>query len=1147
MDAAHGELASLRARQASVKAGSALAFDVMQPLAPDGEAYALLVLRIQLLGRMAVECDGEELAAPSARRAWTLLAYLALSPGPQPRGDLAAHFWPDVLDSSARASLRSAVWSLRRTLGPVAEPYLIVDRNCVGLTPGPELWVDVAAFEQLVRAGRQRDALELCTGELLAGFEEEWALMARDAHRERLLEVLEQVAGSCEAAGDLEQALEWSRRAVTVDPLSEDAHRGLIGRLAASGDRARALMVYRALAERLRRELSVAPSPATRALVERLRIDTDDGPSEAPVAEPTATGPVRGIVGVGSESTAPTRPGPIVHARPGPIASQPLIGRARELDRLLDVWSGAVAGEGAVVSICGEAGIGKTRLASELLARAGEQGAGTAACAALDLGGAAPFGLWAELLRKLLPTVPIPPAEAAWPEDLARLVPEILSLLERPDAQRPFVSPDLERARLFEATVAAIEWAARARPLALLLEDTHIADQSSLELTAYVARRIDTLPVLFVLTRRPLPRSTEVDRLEHALRSRGLLREELALAPLEPAALAEIALDVAALAQEDVTRVVEASEGNALLAVEAARAISRGERELAEGVRGAVRGAFGSLGVAGRRFVELAAVAARELEHAEVAALPIEDAAEAAVQALESGMLVERERRIGFRHALLREAAYCELPQPRLAVLHGSWAQTLLRCASEGGPSRAAEIARHMRLAGRDRQAVEQLALAAVDARAVGALIEAAGYLEEAVSMASEDAELWLELAEVEAWRGRRTEAEQAFARAKDLLAGAPLELARAWLRSARWYHGPICVPAMVLQCCREALALLDQASADVVQERREALAALAWAEAVAGSVEEAERLLVEVHELSAGSHADDLSVYDVAHARALAMMRRGAFVEGYAPAIAAGEAITRAGRPDLAYGCWANAAGAAAAAGEHRRALEFIDRAAAALEGKGLVGLEVQLLAMRAFVLLRIGRIADAREAAEMEARLADRLGAPELEAMAAHDQGMVALAQSDYVGAGELLEQALARDAPISRPLTRLRRAEALAHAGSLAEAEGELRATTLEPVRSSDFPATLVARMARVQGLIAALAGDQELAERRLGEAVEGWRRQVSTLSRGDSLAVALADLGRPVVGLIEPELELERVLEELQAVQTGEKGAEHAVLS
>jgi hypothetical protein len=99
----------------------------------------------------------------------------------------------------------------------------------------------------------------------------------------------------------------------------------------------------------------------------------------------------------------------------------------------------------------------------------------------------------------------------------------------------------------------------------------------------------------------------------------------------------------------------------------------------------------------------------------------------------------------------------------------------------------------------------------------------------------------------------------------------------------------------------------------------------------------------------------------------------------------------------------------------------------------------------------------------------------------------------------------------------------------------------------VRASDFPATLVARMARVQGVIAARAGDEELAERRLSEAVEGWRRQVSTLSRGESMAVVLADLGRPVVGLIEPERELERVTEELQAVQAGNKGAEHAVFS
>ncbi|HTZ87201.1 MAG TPA: AAA family ATPase [Solirubrobacteraceae bacterium] len=1106
------------------------------------------MLRIGLFGGMTVDCDGEQLAAPGARRAWSLLAFLALFPGAHPRSEIAARFWPDVLDSSARASLRSAVWSLRRILGAHAD-RLQVDRNSVGLDRA-ELWVDAVAFRELLDNGRAREAVELCSGELLAGFEEEWALVARDEHREQLLGALEHVAARAEAEGDIEGALEYSRRAVVVDPLSEDAHRALIARLAAAGDLARALVVYRALAERLRRELSVAPSPATRELVHKLRLEGAEPAGEelaavtsAARASPQATQPSED--GTATRERRPRSGG--VHDR------GPLVGRERELQRLLEVWERARAGSGAVACVRGEAGIGKTRLSSELLALAAEQGAAVAACAPLDLGGAAPFGLWAELLRKLLPAIPSPPAEAAWPEDLARLVPELPAMLRRAGRERPFVSPDLERTRLLEATVAAVEWAAGCRPLALLFEDTHLADASSLELTGYVARRIDTLPVLFVLTRRLLPRSAESERLEHALRQRSLLRAELTLAPLEREAVAELALAVAALARADVQRVVDAAEGNALLAVETARALARGERELAQGVRSAVQGAFGTLAQDGRRFVELAAVAAREVEPDEIAALRVADPAEAAAQALDSGMLVERERRIGFRHSLLRDAAYAEIALPRRASLHEQWARTLLGRPSPGGPGRAAEIARHLRLAGRDAEAVEQLALAAAGARAIGALTEAADYLEECLSIAGQDGagvdpDLWLELGEVRAWRGLRTEAEKAFARAQELLESRPLELARAWLRSARSYHGPICAPAMVRQCCREALALLDRADAPAALERREALAALAWAEAVAGSVEEAERLLVQVHGLSSQVKPDDLSIYDIAHARALAMMRKGDFVAVYAPSIAAGEAITRAGRPDLAYGCWANAAGAAAAAGDYERALAFIDRCAQALAGKGLLVLELQLLAMRSFLLLRIGHTAEARETADQERWLAGRLGAAELEGMADHDRALVALAEREPALAGELFQQALDGEAPISRPLTRLLRAEALAHAGCLAEAEAEVRATALEPVRPSDFPATLVARMARVQGLIALLTGDRPLAERRLRESADGWGRLVSTFSRSDSLTVALADLGRPVVGLIEPEREHERVLAELQAIQkTTKEGVEHAVVS
>ncbi len=1077
---------------------------------------------------MAVDCDGEQLVAPSARRAWSLLAYLALSPGPHPRAEIAARFWPDVLDSSARASLRSAVWSLRRTLGAHAD-RLRVDRNSIGLD-GSALWVDAVAFRELLDGGREREAVELCAGELLAGFADEWALIARDEHRQLLLGALERLAARSEADGDMDRALECSRRAVAIDPLSEEAHRALIARLAAGGDRARALMVYRTLAERLRRELAVAPSPATRELVLRLRLDS----AEPADAEPTAVTP-----------TLRARP-PATHRAGARRGATPLVGRQRELEQLRAIWESARAGNGAVVCVRGEAGIGKTRLCSELLTLAAEHGAAVATCAPLDLGGAAPFGLWAELLRKLLPTLPSPPAEAAWPEDLARLVPELPAMLGRAARERPFVSPDLERTRLLETTVAGIEWAASCQPLALLLEDAHVADTSSLELTGYVARRIDTLPVLLVLTRRLRPRSDDAERLEHALRQRSLLREELTLAPLERPAVAELALAVAALESAEVQRVVDAAEGNALLAVETARALARGERELAQGVRSAVQGAFGMLAHEGRRFVELAAVAARALEAHEIAVLPVADPLDAAAQALDSGMLVERDQSVGFRHSLLREAVYVEIAQPRRASLHEQWARTLLVRSSPGGPGRAAEIGRHLRLAGKDAEAVEQLALAAGGARAIGALPEAAGYLEECVSMADADPELWLELGEVRAWRGLRAQAEQAFARAQTLLEGQPLELARGWLRSARSYHGPICAPAMVRQCCREALAMLDRSDAPAALERREALAALAWAEAVAGSVEEAERLLRQVHELSSEVPPDDLSVYDVAHARALALMRKGQFVAAYAPSIAAGEAIARAGRPDLAYGCWTNAAGAAAAAGDYERALEFIDRCAQVLDGKGLLVLELQLLAIRSFLLLHMDRTAEAHEAAEKERRLADHLGAAELEAMAAHDRALVALAEGGHAHASELFQQALDGDAPISRPLTRLWRAEALARAGQLAQAEAELRATALEPVRPSDFPATLVARMARVEGLIALLGGDRPLAERRLREAANGWGRLVSTFSRSDNLTIALADLGRPVVGLIEPERERERVLAELHAIQTNE-GIEHAVIS
>jgi DNA-binding SARP family transcriptional activator len=66
------------------------------------------MLRVRLAGSLALESDGREIPLPPSRRARALLAYLAAHPGPHARGELAASFWPDVLDESARTSLRAA-------------------------------------------------------------------------------------------------------------------------------------------------------------------------------------------------------------------------------------------------------------------------------------------------------------------------------------------------------------------------------------------------------------------------------------------------------------------------------------------------------------------------------------------------------------------------------------------------------------------------------------------------------------------------------------------------------------------------------------------------------------------------------------------------------------------------------------------------------------------------------------------------------------------------------------------------------------------------------------------------------------------------------------------------------------------------------
>jgi DNA-binding SARP family transcriptional activator len=198
------------------------------------------MIHVRVLGELRLELDGQPLPLPSRRPARALLGWLALHPGVHHRAKVAARLWPNVRDDSARVSLRSALAALRSAMGPAAERALIATRAELGLAE-PDVWVDVREFERRLAADQVEAALELCGGELLSDFDDDWVLIARDEHRARESEALGVLAERAVGGGDHATAIGLARRRAALDPFDESAHRELIGLLLSVGDRGAAM------------------------------------------------------------------------------------------------------------------------------------------------------------------------------------------------------------------------------------------------------------------------------------------------------------------------------------------------------------------------------------------------------------------------------------------------------------------------------------------------------------------------------------------------------------------------------------------------------------------------------------------------------------------------------------------------------------------------------------------------------------------------------------------------------------------------------------------------------------------------------------------------------------------------------------------
>jgi DNA-binding SARP family transcriptional activator len=660
--------------------------------------YVSRVVRICVLGELEVESDGKPVELSGSWRAQSLFAWLAVHPGTHPRSSVAPRFWPDVLDSSARASLRNALWSIRKALGGDAE-LLIATRDRIGLEGPPAVWVDALAFDELVREDRWEESLELVRGEPLEGLDDEWVYEFRDEHRERLSGLLEKLAAQAE--GD--KALGWSRRRVALDPLDEDAQRALISRLIDAGDRPGALAAYGRLRQRLRTELGISPSAETRNLV--LELQADDGRG---AGAPETSLPAPGADDPWSPGTGFPMP-PRLRG-----AADDLIGRSPELSQLRDLWTRTKEAQTArLARLTGDAGIGKSRLARELATGASADGA-IVLFGSADGDRLIPHQIWAEALEHLRSELGDAELRRRLGSRAADIDPVLPRLAGDPivDESEPGASGESRIYRLFEAVRALLESVSDDAPVLLVADDIHWADDSTVALMRHVLERGRGARILIVATQRD-EAPTEGALAEALSRlAREELADEIALTGLPESEVAELSqrLSEGELSDELVGAIARESAGNPFFVGELVRHLDESEggtsvlsltqAKVPERVREVVNLRLARLSDPAVRLLSVAAVIGNEFDLSlleDVGSSRGDEALALLEEGLDAQLISELDYddrdAFAFSHVLLRRTLLQRLPRVSRRRVHARVAEAL---EADRGEEALLDIAHHM-------------------------------------------------------------------------------------------------------------------------------------------------------------------------------------------------------------------------------------------------------------------------------------------------------------------------------------------------------------------------------------------------------------------------------------------------------------------
>ncbi len=776
----------------------------------------------RILGPLEVS-DGDRQVALGGARQRALLGMLLLHANEVVSSDrLIEELWPGEGLGEGSKALQVAISRLRKALGG---GELIVTRP-----PGYELQVEperldlrrfeahladgrssLAAGDPQAAAGRLGEALGIWRGEPLADLAYE-SFCQNEISR---LEELRIAALEDRVAADLElgrhgELVGELRELVARQPLRERLQAQLMLALYRSGRQAEALEAYGAARTALVEELGIEPGRELQELhAAVLRQDT------------------------GLEAR------PVISEAPEQSRGN-FVGRDRELAEATEALEDALGGRGRLVLLVGEPGIGKSRLADELMGKARARGATVVIGRCWEAGGAPAYWPWVQALRAYVRDCQPEALRSqlgAGAGDLAQLLPELRDLF--PDIQEPAApESDGARFRLFDAVTGFIRSAAEASPLVLVLDDLHAADEPSLLLLRYLARQVADARLLVVCALRDVdPTLSEPLTLTLAELAREAHTGRIGLSGLEEDDVGEyIELVTGTEPAAGLARAIRAeTEGNPLFVAEVVQLLDAegriGEADahlrIPPGVQAVIGQRVGRLSESCREMLVAASVLGREFgvdALAQLSDVPRDELLGVLHEAIAERVVGEvpgSTARLRFGHALIRDTLYDDLPLAQRLRLHRDAARALEAVYAEDLEPHLAELAHHYFAAapaGVDEKALEYAQRAGDRAVSQLAYEEAVRLYEMALTLVGADAtrcDLLLALGDAQARAGETPASKRTFLQAADL--AEKLELPERLAGAALGYGGRI-----IWEVSRDdphAVRLLERALAATADE----------------------------------------------------------------------------------------------------------------------------------------------------------------------------------------------------------------------------------------------------------------------------------------------------------------------------------------